>query len=294
MVVYIKLFMTAVLWGGTFIAARVVAQNVGPFSAAFLRFAIASVFLLFTLRHVEGSLPRLKMNQWILIFLLGMTGAFAYNFFFFSGLKTITASRASLIIATNPVLIALLASLFFREKLRIINIIGIILCASGAIVVISRGDPFIIFQGGLGAGELNILGCVASWVAYSLIGKVTMKDMSPLAAVTYSCVVGALALLYPAYLEGINDDIGNYTGIEWFGIFYLGFFGSVLGFTWYYQGINAIGASRAGVFINFVPVSAVLLAFFILGETIDSSLIVGASMVIGGTYLTNIRRLLIT
>lgn len=279
--------MTAVLWGGTFIAARVVAQDVGPFSAAFLRFAVASVFLVFILRHVEGRLPRLKMSQWILIFLLGMTGAFAYNFFFFSGLKTITASRASLIIATNPVLIALLASFFFREKLRIINIIGITLCASGAIVVISRGDPFIIFQGGLGVGELNILGCVASWVAYSLIGKVAMKDMSPLAAVAYSCVVGAITLLYPAYLEGISHYIGHYTGIEWFGIFYLGFFGSFLGFTWYYQGINAIGASRAGIFINFVPVSAVIMAYFILQETIDQSLVVGAAMVIGGAYLTN-------
>ncbi len=279
--------MTAVLWGGTFIAARVVAQNVEPFSAAFLRFAVASVFLVFILRHVEGRLPRLKMSQWILIFLLGMTGAFAYNFFFFSGLKTITASRASLIIATNPVLIALLASFFFREKLRIINIIGIILCAAGAIVVISRGDPFIIFQGGLGVGELNILGCVASWVAYSLIGKVAMKDMSPLAAVAYSCVMGAITLLYPAYLEGISRDIGYYTGSEWFGIFYLGFFGSVLGFTWYYQGINAIGASRAGIFINFVPVSAVIMAYFILQETIDQSLVVGAAMVIGGAYLTN-------
>ena len=293
MVVYIKLFLTAVLWGGTFIAARVVAQHVGPFSAAFLRFAIASVFLLVILRHYEGRLPRLKRHQFIAVLLLGMTGAFAYNFFFFSGLKTITASRASLIIATNPVLIALLASYFFREKLRIINIVGIILCASGAIVVISRGDPFMIFQGGLGAGELNILGCVASWVAYSLIGKVAMKDMSPLAAVTYSCVVGALLLLYPAYLEGINYEITHYTGIEWFGIFYLGFFGSVIGFTWYYQGINAIGVSRAGIFINVVPVSAVILAFFILRETIDPSLVVGAAMVIGGAYLTNIKQRLV-
>ncbi|HEU20650.1 MAG TPA: DMT family transporter [Deltaproteobacteria bacterium] len=293
-VVYIKLFLTAVLWGGTFIAARVVAQDVGPFSAAFLRFAIASVFLLLILVHVEGKLPRLTMRQCIPVFLLGMTGVFAYNFFFFSGLKTITASRASLIIATNPVMIALCAALFFRERLHVIHSVGIALCASGALVVISRGNPLMLFQGGLGVGELNILGCVASWVAYSLIGKVAMKDMSPLAAVTYSCVVGALTLSYPAYLEGIIHSIGHYDGVEWFGIFYLGFFGSVLGFTWYYEGIQAIGASRAGVFINFVPVSAVILAFFILRETIDPSLVVGAAMVIGGAYLTNTRQPLTT
>jgi drug/metabolite transporter (DMT)-like permease len=289
--VYIKLFFTAVLWGGTFIAARVVAQDVGPFSAAFLRFAIASVFLLVILRHVEGRLPRLKTRQWIAVVLLGMTGAFAYNFFFFSGLKTITASRASLIVATNPVLIALLASFFFKERLRVINFVGVILCATGAMIVISRGDPTVIFRGGLGAGEMNILGCVASWVAYSLIGKVAMKNMSPLAAVTYSCIVGALALLYPAFCEGMSLEITRYTAIEWFGIFYLGFFGSVLGFTWYYQGIQAIGASRAGVFINFVPVSAVIMAFFILHEALDASIVAGAALVVGGAYLTNRRNI---
>jgi drug/metabolite transporter (DMT)-like permease len=287
--VYIKLFLTAVLWGGTFIAARVVAHDVGPFSAAFLRFAIASACLLVILRHLEGSLPRLTIRQWFAVVLLGMTGAFAYNFFFFSGLKIITASRASLIIATNPVLIAFLASFFFKERLRVINVVGIILCASGAIIVISRGDPSMIFHGGLGAGELNILGCVASWAAYSLIGKVAMKDMSPLVAVTYSCIVGALALLYPAVCEGISIEITRYTIVEWLGIFYLGFFGSVLGFTWYYQGIQAIGASRAGVFINFVPVSAVIMAFFILHEALDASIVAGAALVVGGAYLTNRR-----
>ena len=280
----------AILWGGTFIAARVVAQDVGPFSASFLRFAIASIFLVFITIRLEGKIPRLKKHQILPVILLGMTGVFAYNFFFFSGLKTVTASRASIVIAMNPIFIALFAYTFFKEKLTGINVVGILLCVSGAIIVISKGNPLGIIQGGLGAGELYILGCVASWVLYSLIGKIAMKDMSPLVAVTYSCLVGCILLFFPACMEGMPGDIAEYSAVDWSGILYLGFFGSALGVTWYYQGIKKLGASKASVFINFVPISAVILACLILKEKLDLSLITGAIMVISGAYLTNRER----
>jgi drug/metabolite transporter (DMT)-like permease len=286
---YVKLLFVALFWGGTFVAGRTVAQNVGPFSAAFLRFAVASFFLIFVTRKLEGGIPLLKKHQIVPVLLLGMTGVFAYNIFFLSGLKVIEASRASLIIATNPIFIALFAYSFFKEKLTGINIAGILLCASGAIIVISKGNPLIILKGGLGSGELYILGCVVSWVLYSLIGKRTMHDMSPLSAVTYSCLIGGLLLFPPAVFEGIFSDLGGYSGADWFSIFYLGFFGTVLGFTWYYEGIKKLGASKAAVFINFVPISAVILSFLILKETLNLSLIIGAVMVISGAYLTNRR-----
>jgi len=288
-VVYVKLFLTAVLWGGTFIAARVVSQDVGPFSAAFFRFFIASAFLLFFAVRLEGGLPRLAKGQVFLILLLGLTGVAAYNVFFFSGLKSIAAGRASLIIATNPVFIALFAALLFRERLTLLNGAGILLCVTGALIVLSKGNPLIIFQGGLGRGELYIAGCVVSWVLYSLIGKAAMKDLSPLAAVTFSCLVGTAVLFVPALREGMAGQFLAYGWSNWWGMFYLGFFGSVLGFTWFYEGIKKIGASRAAVFINFVPVNAVILAYLILHERIYPSLLIGAALVIGGAYMTNKR-----
>ena len=284
---YIKLFLTAVFWGGTFIAGRIVAKDVGPFSAAFLRFASASVFLLFITWRVEGKLPKIKRQQIIPVILLGMTGVFAYNVFFFKGLKIIEAGRASLIIANNPIFITLLASYFFKEKLNSIKVTGIIISVIGAIIVISRGNLIEILNGNVGWGEFYIFCCVLTWVAYSLIGKAIMTDMSPLVSVSYSAIVGAVALFFPAYFEGIVRDMGHYSAQQWLAIFYLGFFGTVLGFVWYYQGIKIIGPMKASQFINFVPISAVLLAFFILGEPITLSLLVGAIFVISGVYLTN-------
>jgi drug/metabolite transporter (DMT)-like permease len=68
----------------------------------------------------------------------------------------------------------------------------------------------------------------------------------------------------------------------------LGLFGTVLGFVWYYQGIQRIGPVRAGLFINFVPVFALLLAFFILKEPVTPSLLIGAVLVSSGVYLTTL------
>ena len=285
--VYIKLFLTAVFWGGTFIAGRVVAKDVGPFSASFLRFSIASIFLLFITLKIEGKLPILKKGQIIPIIFLGITGVFAYNVFFFKGLKIIEAGRASLIIANNPIFITLFASCFFKEKLNFLKVTGIIISVIGAIIVISRGNLIGLFNGSVGWGEFYIFCCVLTWVAYTLIGKAIMTDLSPLVPVSYSSVIGAVALFVPAYFEGMVQDLIHYTSSDWFGIFYLGFFGTVLGFVWYYQGIKIIGPMKASQFINFVPISAVLLSFFILGEPITLSLFVGAIFVMSGVYLTN-------
>lgn len=289
MLTYIKLILTAVFWGGTFIAGKIVAQDVQPFSAAFLRFAIASAFLVLITWRVEGKLPRIERSLVLPIFLLGLTGVFAYNVFFFKGLQSIDAGRAALIIALNPVMISLLSSIFFKEELTPIKIIGILLSVIGAMTVISRGNPLHLFQGHLGWGELNIFGCVLSWVSFSLIGKSVLGKISPLISICYSSLAGTAALIVPAMLEGLWTFLPSYLSITWLGLFYLGFFGTVLGFVWYYEGIKKIGPTKAGLFINVVPLSAVVLAFFLLNEPLTLSLLIGAILVSTGIYLTNMR-----
>lgn len=285
--IYAKLFLTALFWGGTFVAARVVTQELPPFSASLWRFVIASTVLTALVVLHEGGLPRLRRRQVVPVVLLGLTGVFAYNVFFFLGLKTITAGRAALIVANNPVFIALFSALIFRERLSIANGIGILVCLAGAVIVISRGNPGLLLSGGIGRGELFILGCVASWVSYSLIGKVILRDLSPLAAVTWSCLIGAAALLPFAWREGLVRQTGLASPAAWAGLLFLGVLGTAVGFLWYYEGIRAIGPSRAAVFINFVPVSGVLFGWLILSETLTRTLLTGAALVVVGVFLTN-------
>ena len=284
---YFKLTFAAVFWGGTFIAGKLISHNIDPFSAAFIRFFIASFFLIFLTIKIEGHLPRLAPDKIFIVFLLGLTGIFSYNLLFFSGLNYIQANQASLIIAGNPIFISLCSVIFFKETLSPMKIIGLCLSVTGALIVISNGNLLNILTLGIGKGELLIFGCVASWVAYSIIGKKAMNDLSPIVSVCYSSIAGTLLLFFPALFKGVFLNMASYKPVEWASLFYLGFFGTVLGFLWYYEGIKKIGPTKAGIFINFVPVSAIVLSFFILKEPLTFSLIIGAIFVITGVYLTN-------
>lgn len=229
----------------------------------------------------------MDLKQLLLVFALGLTGVFAFNFFFFSGLKLITASRASLIMATCPAVIAFLSARVLRERLGLLRSAGIAISLTGAAVVVSRGNPLMILEGNIGWGEVYILGCVASWTLYSLVGKAALKELSPLSAVTYACVSGAVCLFFPAVREGITHQVVHYSTATWLCILYVGLFGSALAFIWYYDGIKVIGASKSGVFINIVPIGSIILAFLFLDETLDDSLLIGAILTISGVYLTN-------
>jgi drug/metabolite transporter (DMT)-like permease len=223
------------------------------------------------------------------LLILGLSGVCAYNFFFFRGLQVIEAGRAAVIIANNPIVIAILAAILFGEKLNFLKIMGVILSVCGAIVVITQGHPTTIFHSGIGKGELYIFGCVISWVTYSLVGRAAMRSLSPLVAVTYSAIIGAVLLFPAACLEGLFDKIVHYPFTVWLSLLYLGLCGTVLAFVWYYQGIQKIGSTRAGQFINFVPISAILLSAWLLDEHLSFSLLSGVFLVSSGVYLANRR-----
>ncbi len=289
-VTYAKLILTATFWGGTFIAGRTISATVAPFSAAFIRFVIASFVLVLVLLRVEGRFPKISPGQAARLILLGLTGVFLYNYCFFQGLKYIPASRAALIVATQPVVIALFSAVIFRERLTALKGAGIMLSVIGAMIVIARGNPLQLFANAPGHGDLLFLGCVASWVFYSLLGKSVMKEISPLVLTTCASIVGAVALSIGAWQEQVFDNLTSFSLINWAGFSYLGLFGTVVGFVWYSQGIRDIGAARAGQFISLVPVSAIALGALVLGEPLTLALLLGGFLVVGGVLLTNLQR----
>ncbi len=281
----LKLYGTAFFWGGTFVAGRLLGGAVPPVTAAFWRFVIASVLLVVVLFRFEGGLPRLSFRQALAVLALGATGIFAYNLCFFAGLTHIGAGRASLIIALNPVVIGVASVLVLGERMTRLRLSGTFLALVGALVVISRGRMAELVSGGVGAGELLILGCVLSWTLYSLIGRQSMRGLSPLAAVTWSALAGTLLLALVALPQGGLGAALTLGFKSWLAVGYLGVFGTVVGFLWYFQGIQAIGPARAAVFINFVPVNGVLLATLILDEPLSLSLLTGGVLVLLGAWL---------
>jgi drug/metabolite transporter (DMT)-like permease len=286
MLTYLKLLITMALWGGTFVAGRMLAGVVPPFQAAFLRFSIAGFVLMLLLYRVERHFPRLSLRQCGAVLLLGLTGVFGYNVAFFTGLETVSAGRAGLIIALNPVGIALISALLRTEPLRPLKSVGVVISVFGAMLVVSDGHLQALIDN-VSKGELMILGCVLCWGLYSVLGRRAMLNLSPLVAVTYSALAGVLLLAPIAVGRELFHSLFVFGFKAWGSLLYLAVFGTVAGFLWYYQAIREIGAVRSGVFINFVPVFALLFGYFWLDEPLTAGLLQGGVLVIAGAWITN-------
>ena len=285
-IIYLKLILTMAIWGGAFTIGRVVAQTVSPFTAGFGRFAIASVFLWLLIVVGKRKLPQLNLKQACLVTCLGLSGILVYNLFFFLGLQNITASRAGLIIALNPVCITLASRIFLGERLTPLKLIGICISLFGAALIITEGNMGTLVSQGVGRGELAILGCVVSWTAYSLLGKLVMQELSTLATTTYGIWIGTILLLPLAIWEQ-DRQLSLITLPTILGLSYLGILATVIAFNWYYEGIQTIGAARSAIFINLVPMFAIIFGIVFLQESLSTAILLGGGLVILGVSLVN-------
>ncbi len=288
--VYIKLVLVALFWGGTFIAGRVVAQALPAMTAATGRFAVAVALLLLLAWKVEGGLPRLSKTQLATTAALGFTGIFLYNLCFLAALARMPAGRTALFVALNPIVTALASAWLFRERLGGVKWLGIAVAFAGTAVVITRGDPLGALHDvgqSIGAGELLMFCAISSWAAYTMIGRSALKGLTPIAATTYAAMWGLALLAGGAALEFSSIAWSALGWRVWASIAYLGVFGTVLGFVWYYEGVKAIGPSRTAVFNNLVPVFGIVLAALLLDEPVLVSMLVGGALAIVGVFLTN-------
>jgi drug/metabolite transporter (DMT)-like permease len=282
---YTKLVLMAVFWSGVFPAVKIVVQTMGVFTSVFLRFACAAVLLLLFLILRERRIPRLSPRESVLVVGLGLVGIAVYNVLFSAALTMVESSRAALIVPTNPAFTALFAALLLGERLGKARAAGIALCLAGALWVLSRGDPRAFARLELGLGELVLVGCIFMWSAYTLLGRVALSTLSPLALTALVMAAGAAPLAVPAWLEDIHLHAVTWEG--WTAFWYLVVFGTVIPFLWFYEGVKALGAARAAQFINLVPPLAVAESMLILAEPFSPALFVGGALVVGGLYLTN-------
>lgn len=287
LLVYVKLTACMALWGATWVSGRYVAQGMGPFPAAFLRFFSASIFLYLLSCRAGHGWPKPPQGAWGGVAFLGFTGVFLYNAMFFSGLALIPAARAAMIVACVPSAVALYSALVLRAPTTALKALGIALSLFGVAVILSGGDPRTLFTHGPSMGDLYILGCVVAWAAYSIGGGRVVQKIAPLSAVTWSCVVGNAMLLPPALMTGLVPQALAASPTVWANLLFLGVGATGLAFLWYHDGIRALGAPRASIFINLVPVFATLLSTTLLGESVGLALVAGGAMVLAGVVLAN-------
>ena len=284
--IYAKLLLTAIFWGGSWIAGRVAVQEASPFAVASWRFCIAALALGVLLLQREGR-PRWTLAQWGWVTALGLSGIFLYNIFFLYGLRLIEAGRGALVVALTPAVIALADVLFFGARLGWRRGLGVAVALFGCLLVVTDGKPLRLFSGGIGQGEWLILGSVFTWVVFTFIGRGGGKTLSPLALTFGGCLTGWAMLSVAALCDG---SLFDFTATTWRGyssIVFLGLLVTAAGFTWYSEAISTIGATRSAAFINLVPMFAVLLGAVLLDERLAHGALAGGACVIVGVWLTN-------
>ena len=281
--IYFKLILVALFWGGTLIATRIAAQTFEPFMGASIRYLIACALLLPMAWKTNRNFLQVNRNQFWQLCLLGFSGIFAYNFFFFKGLKLVPASHGALLVALNPMMVMLFSAWRYGEKLKRVRILGMIISLMGVVFVISRGQPLNLFSS-FQWGDAFMLGCPVAWAIYTIAGKDALKTTTPLQASAWAALSGCIMLLLFAGTETYPEFV---PGKVWVALSYLGIIGTVLAFVWYYEGVIKLGVTRTAVFNNLVPVFALILSVVILHEQVYVYTYVGALLVIGGVVIIN-------
>jgi len=287
--VYVRLAVVPAIWGGTFIAGRVLALALPPAVGALMRFAVACIALLGAAFVLEGGLPRLDRRQLLATLALGATGVLAYNLFFLGALSRLPASRTSLIVALNPAVTIAAASLLFGERLSPWRWGGVGLALLGVWIVVSRGQPLAAGVDVLGVGEWMMLGAVCAWAAYTLIGRSVLKGLSPLAATTWAALFGTAMLAAVAGPDLADLGPAVLTPGVLAAVAYLGVLGTGLAFVWYYRAVQVLGPSRTVIFNNLVPVLGAAFGVGLLGEPLTGSMLLGGAIALAGVMIVTRR-----
>lgn len=284
----VLLLLATVLWGGNFVIGRAVADDIAPFTLAFCRWCIAFLVLAPIAFHAwKKDLPLFKQH-WKIILLLSITGVAGFNTLVYIGLHDTTSINASLMNSSTPIIIYLLAFIALRETLTKQQIIGTIISLIGVLFILSGGSLSSLQNFHFNKGDVIVLVAIVCWSIYSLMIKQYAGILPGLSTFFMTIIVG-IGLLLPFFLYEsftVADTITwNVSSIA--AILYVGCFASIVAFLSWNKGVMKIGASRASIFLNFIPVFAALFAVLFIEEQLHIFQLLGGITVIIGVLITN-------
>jgi drug/metabolite transporter (DMT)-like permease len=259
-------------------------DGIPPPHAALSRFVFGSAGLL-AVMLVNRPWPGINRELAWKLAAMGFFGVFLYNLCFFTGLRTVPAGRASLMASLQPSVVFLFSAVVWGERATGLKLTGLGISFFGALLVLSQGDPRRLFTQGVNTGDLWVLGCVLSWVAYTLLGRTVSGRVSSGAATAYSTWFGTALLAAVVFVQPVPMQPWSWT--SWMSAVFLGLGGTTVGFLLFLRGLAQIGASRTSIFINLVPVFGVLFSALLLGESLGGATLLGGAFVIAGVRLLN-------
>ncbi len=283
---YLALNAAVIFWGLSFVATKIALESIPLFTLVFARFSLASCPFL-VLMALRGF-PAFTRKDHVKMFLVALFEPGLYFIFETLGLKYTSAPKASLIIATIPVVVVILSSLFLGEKTRLTGILGICLSLTG-IAVLVTGDPqFKWALGGSMLGDILILGAVITAALYIVSARSLGQNRSPLEITSMQFMYGAIFYAPAFFWELPKIQWAAFSGRSLGALAYLTLFATVSAFLCYNFALSRVPASRAAVFINGIPVVTALGAWVLLGEKLTIIQAFGGIFVLFAVFLTNL------
>lgn len=276
----------ALFWSSSYAVTKQVLADVGPLTIGAIRFTIAAGLLavMVRMRRTPGARPDARQRR--MIYLSGLLGITAYFVLENIGVELSTASDASLIVATYPLMTMLLEFVVFRTRMPLLRVGGVLLATVGAFLVVRSGAEVGGSERWLGDVLLLLGGLV--WAGYNVLAKYAGRGQDSMNLTYYQTVAGAVGFLLASCLE-----IGDWRapgGTAWLLLAYLAVACSVGGFLLYNYGLRRMASSVAVNILNLVPVFGVLGAVVINGETIRLPQVLGGAIIIAGVALGVVER----
>jgi len=282
---YGAVILSMIFWSFSFIWFKVANVYYRPITIVFIRLFI-SVIILTSYLFLSKKFMKIRKEDRRLFFMLAMFEPFLYFLGESFGLTYVSSTVGSVIISTIPVVATIGVWLFFKEKLKIINYIGIILSFSGILVFIFNKDGSLSYNI---KGIVLLCFAVFSAVGYNLTLSKLVDHYSPVYIVNVQNILGALFFLPVFLISDLKSFINApHSFISFKPILELSVFASCGAFILFAYSVKNMGISKANVFSNCIPIFTALFSFLLMGERLTFQNITGIIIVIAGLFLSQI------
>ena len=275
-------------WGTTFLATKICLADLPPIWLGAIRYTLSSaIFLVLLLRNDRTLRPWRDVKKYLWVFLaVGIVGTFSAAFFQNIGLRFTTASMSSLINTLEPVMVAIMSILLLKEKLAAPGIVGLGIALFGGFIIITNGNPAsLLHLDGTVKGNLLILVSIFSYACYTIFSKLLVMRTDPISAVTFSSIIGTLALFVSAFAMEPFPNLGQVSTTTWLAIVYLAVFPTCLSLLLYNKLLTQVEASKTTVILFLIPVYGLLLGVLLLGDPLTLPMLLGGLLTIFGVWL---------